>query len=80
MPNLGDEQTITPPNTQGSFSRTSSEENLRAGHLNLYKVGMAPLHFTSQPQNRWTGEQQQPNVGQYLAREQANLVYKKTVR
>ena len=36
MLNLGDEQTsITPPNMQGNFSRTSSEENLRAGLLNL---------------------------------------------
>ena len=35
MLNLGDEQTITPQNMQGNFSRTSSEENLRAGHLNL---------------------------------------------
>ena len=35
MLNLGDEQTITPPNTQDNFSRTSSEENLRTGHLNL---------------------------------------------
>ena len=34
--NMGDEQTsITPPNMQDNFSRTSSEENLRAGHLNL---------------------------------------------
>ena len=30
---------------QDNFSRTSSEENLRAGHLKLQKVGMAPLHF-----------------------------------
>ena len=36
MFNLGDEQTsITPSNMQDNFSRTSSEENLRAGHLNL---------------------------------------------
>ena len=35
MLNLGDEQTIAPSNTQGNFCRTSSEENLRAGHLNL---------------------------------------------
>ena len=35
MFNLGEEQTITPSNTQGNFTRTSSEENLRAGHLNL---------------------------------------------
>ena len=36
MLNLGDKQTsISPPNTQDNFSRTSSEQNLRAGHLNL---------------------------------------------
>ena len=35
MLNLGDKQTITPPNMQGNFRRTSSEENLRAGHSNL---------------------------------------------
>ena len=36
MLNLGDEQTsITSSNMQDNFSRTSSEENLRAGHLNL---------------------------------------------
>ena len=35
MLNLGDEQTTTPPNAQSNFSRTCSEENLRAGHLNL---------------------------------------------
>ena len=35
--NLGDEQIITPStlNTQDDFSRASSEENLRANHLNL---------------------------------------------
>ena len=37
MLNLGDEQTITHPmsNLQDEFSRLSSEENLRANHLNL---------------------------------------------
>ena len=47
MINLGDEQTITPPmsDTQAEFSRVSSEESLRANHLNLKKVGMAPPHF-----------------------------------
>ena len=36
MLNLGDEQTsVTPPNTQDNFSRMSSEENPRAGQLNL---------------------------------------------
>ena len=37
MLNLGDEQTIAPPmsDTQAEFSRVSSEENLRANHLNL---------------------------------------------
>ena len=36
MLNLGDEQTsVTPSNMRGNFSRTSSEENLRVGHLNL---------------------------------------------
>ena len=46
MLNLGNEQTsVTPSNMQDNFSRTSSEENLRAGHLNLKKVGMTPPHF-----------------------------------
>ena len=36
MLNLGDEQTsVMPSNTQDNFSRASSEENLREGHLNL---------------------------------------------
>ena len=37
MLNLGDEQTITPQmsNMQDEFSRVSSDENLRANHLNL---------------------------------------------
>ena len=37
MLNLGDEQTITPPmsDMQAKLSRVSSEENLRANHLNL---------------------------------------------
>ena len=36
MLNLGDEQTsVTPSKMQDNFSVTSSEENLRAGHLNL---------------------------------------------
>ena len=38
MLNLGDEQASLIPsisNTQDNFSRTSSEENLRTGHLNL---------------------------------------------
>ena len=37
MLNLGDEQTIATPltDTQAEFSRVSSEENLRANHLNL---------------------------------------------
>ena len=37
MLNLGNEQLITPPtsNTQAQLSRISSEENLRANHLNL---------------------------------------------
>ena len=35
MLNLGDEQTSLMTNTQDSFSRASSEENLRPGHLNL---------------------------------------------
>ena len=34
--------------------------------------------FTSQPQDRWTGKNSKPNVGQYLTGEQANYVYKKT--
>ena len=47
MLNLGNEQLITSStsNTQAESSRVSSEENLRANHLNLGKVGMAPLHF-----------------------------------
>ena len=47
MLNLGNEQLVTPPtsNTQAELSRVSSEENLRANHLNLLKVGMALLHF-----------------------------------
>ena len=36
MVNLGDEQTsVAPPNTQDNFSGTSSEEDPKAGHLNL---------------------------------------------
>ena len=38
MLNLGDEQTSLTPsisNTQGDFSRTGSEENLRTGYLNV---------------------------------------------
>ena len=38
MLNLGDEQTSLKSliiNTQDNFSRASSEENLRIGHLNL---------------------------------------------
>ena len=35
MLNLGDEQTSLITNIQDNFSRASSEENLRPGHLNL---------------------------------------------
>ena len=35
MINLGDEQTLLMTNTQDNFSRASSEEKLRSGHLNL---------------------------------------------
>ena len=37
MLNLGNEQLTTPPtsNMQDDFSKASSEENLRANHLNL---------------------------------------------
>ena len=48
MLNLGDEQTSVTPsmsNTQDNVSRTTSEENSRADHLNLLKVGMAPPHL-----------------------------------
>ena len=62
MLSLGDEQTLLKSlitSTQDNFSRTSSEENVRPGHLNLKHVGMTPPHFTSQFQDRWTGKQQQ---------------------
>ena len=39
---------------------------------------MAPLHFTSQPQIGGKANNDRPNVEQYLTREQANFVYKKT--
>ena len=39
---------------------------------------MAPPDFNSQPQNRGTSKQQKPSIGQYLTRQQANFVYKKT--
>ena len=46
MLNLGDEQTSIPsPNTQCNFNRTSSEENLRAGHLNLCKLKEICLYY-----------------------------------
>ena len=35
MLRLGDEQTSLMTKTQDSFSRASSEENLRSGHLNV---------------------------------------------
>ena len=56
MLNLGNEQLITTPtsNMQPELSRVGSEENLRANHLNLGKVGMPHHIFTSQAQNRWT--------------------------
>ena len=56
MLNLGDEQTITPlrSDTWEDLIRMNSEENLSPNHLNLWKVGMDPPHFTSLPLNRQT--------------------------
>ena len=81
MLNLGNEQLITLPmsNTQAELSRVSSEENLRVNHLNLWKVGMAPLHFyLSAPKIGGLINDKKPSIGQYLTREQAIFAYKNT--
>ena len=57
MLNLEDEQTSLKSlvaNTQDNFSTVNSEENLRLGHLNLWKVGMSPPHFYLLALDRWT--------------------------
>ena len=66
MLNLGDEQTSLMPsmlNTQDDISRTSSEENQRAFLPISPKIG-------GQVNNN------RPNIGQYLTREQTNYVYR----
>ena len=80
MLNLGDEQTLLTPsmlNTQDDISRTRSEENLRANHLNLIKGRNG--HTTFLPLSpRKVGQVNKNKPGQYLTREQTNYVYKKT--
>ena len=51
MLNVDDEQTSSKPlvtNTHDNLNGMNSEENLRPGHLNFYRVGMIPPHFTFQ--------------------------------
>ena len=79
MLNLGNEQTSSKSfitNIPGNFSEASSEENLRTGHL---MNGNDPTTFL--PLSPEIGGQvnnnNKPSIGQYLIREQGNLVYKK---
>ena len=39
---------------------------------------MTPLHFYLSAPNRWTDKKNKPNIRQYLERELANHIYKKT--
>ena len=81
MLNLGDEQTVTPPMSemQEDLIRVSSEENLKSKSFKLMKGRNGPTTFL--PLSPKIGGQEKgyyPSIGQYLTREQANLVYKKT--
>ena len=82
MLNLGDEQTSVTPSLssmQDNFSRTGSEENVRTGHLNFITGRNGPTAFLPlSPKIGGQVNHSRPNVGQYLTREQANYVYKKT--
>ena len=81
MLNLGDEQTsfsILISNTQGNFSRTGSEENLRTGTFKLITGrNGSTTFFALSPKIGGQINNNRPNVGQYLTREQANYVYKR---
>ena len=78
MLNLGDEQTsVTISNMQDDSSRTGSEEHLRAGHK-LLKGWNGPSTFLPlSPKIGGQVNNNRPNVGHYLTREQASYVYKK---
>ena len=82
MLNLGDEQTSLTPsisNTQDSFSRTSSEENLKGRSFKLIPGRNGPTTFLPlSPKIGGQVNNNRPNKEQYLTREQANYVYKKT--
>ena len=55
---------MAPSNMQDNFSRRSSEENLKTGHLNLQKVGMAPTTFLPlSPKIGGQVNNNSPNVG-----------------
>ena len=81
MLNLGDEQTITPSmsSMQEDFSRVSSEENLRTNHFKLIKGRNGPTAFLPlSPDIGGLVNNNKPSIGQYLTREQAKFVYKRT--
>ena len=80
MLNLGDEQTSLTPsisNKQGNFNRTGSEEKNRT--FKLIKGRNGPTAFLPlSPKIGGQVNSNRPNVGQYLTREQAKYIYKKT--
>ena len=82
MLNLGDDQTSLIPsmsNTQDNFSRTGSEEKSKSRLFELIKVRNGPTTFLPlSPKIGGMVNNNRPNIGQYLTREQANYIYKKT--
>ena len=76
MFNLGDEQTsITSSNTQDNFSRTSSEEKSKSRSFKLIQGRNGPTAFLPlSPKIGGQVNNNRPNVGQCLTREQANFV------
>ena len=86
MLNLEDEHTSLKSlltNAQGNFSRANSEENLRAGHFKLITgkndpTTFLPLSAKMGGQINNNNNNNKPNASQYLTKEQANHVYKKT--
>ena len=63
---------------QDNFSRASSEENLRSGLILITGRNDPTTFLPLSPKIGGQKNYNKPNVGQYLAREQANHVYSKT--
>ena len=74
MLNLGDEQTITPPmsDMQAECRRKPESKSFK-----LIKGRNGPTTFLSlSPKIGGLVNNNEPSIGQYLTREQANFVYK----